>query len=117
MSDLYMYRRTIVRLYQPMNHRFQSWLFLLIILVIPGVVFLWQIWHLLPLYTNTGTRDAVKTAMTTVATREGWLLSDMLVTDVADDRIRLIHRAHRRGDDPESCHTIALTDFSLHPCD
>ncbi len=99
-----------------MNHHSQYRLFLFI-LFIPGMIFLFRIWKIFPLFANAHTREAAKTAMTTVAAREGWLLSDMLVTDVADDRIRLIHREHLRGNDPETCHTITLTDFSLHPCD
>ncbi len=86
-------------------------------MMILGTIFVYQIWNLLPLYTNAQTRNAVKTAMTTVAEREGWLLSDMLVTSVTADKIRLTHRQHLRGTDPKTCVRITLSDSSLHSCD
>src|SRR3989338_7562905 len=72
----------------------QQHLLFLFVLMITGIIFLLRIRNLFPLYTNTQTRNAVKTAMTTVADREGWLLSDMLATNVTADEIRLTHRQH-----------------------
>ena len=95
----------------------QQHLLFLFVLMITGIIFLLRIRNLFPLYTNTQTRNAVKTAMTTVADREGWLLSDMLATNVTADEIRLTHRQHLRGTDPETCVTITLTDSSIHSCD
>lgn len=89
----------------------------LLALVIPGALFTWQAWHLLPLYTNSVTREKVKTAMVSVADREGWLLSDLSVTDVRQGRVRLLHREHRRDPRPETCSMLLLSDSSLHPCD
>ncbi|NOS67847.1 MAG: hypothetical protein HOO67_05810 [Candidatus Peribacteraceae bacterium] len=87
------------------------------VLLIPGVLFLCQIWRLHPLYTDSSVRESVRTSMTDVAAREGWLLSDMLVTGVTADHVRLHHREHLRGADREFCVMIALADRSLHSCD
>lgn len=74
-------------------------------------------YRLLQLYMNSIARENVRTAMITVANREGWLLSDMLVMEVRAESIRLRHREHIRGQDPESCHIVTLADSSLHPCE
>lgn len=99
-----------------MNRRLQFRLFL-IVLCVPGAVFLRQAWLMLPLFADANARDAAKTAMTTVAAREGWLLSDMLVQAITPHDVRLIHRKHFRGSDTESCHLIALADFSIRTCE
>ena len=85
-------------------------------LVIPGMLLLWRIGNLLPLYTHSHTREAVHAALIHVSNREGWLLSDMLVKSITADDIGLIHREHIRGIDPETCRVIALADSSLHSC-
>ena len=102
-----------------MNHgnlrHLQLWSFLLALLI-PGTIFLMQIKNILPLYTNSQTRNAVRTALTAVADREGWLLSNVSVREVTKDHIRLIYRDHHRGPDQETCSILMLTDNSLHPC-
>lgn len=89
----------------------------IVFLFIIGVIFAWKASRLLPLYANGTVRENVKTAMAAVAAREGWLLSDMLVTEVSAENIRLTLRRHLRGQDPESCYVITLADSSLHPCE
>ena len=91
--------------------------FFLLALLIPGAFFLWQIWHLLPLFTESQTRTAVRASLIQIASREGWLLSDVIVNDVRRDRVRFTLREHRRGRDPETCYALTLNDSSLHPCD
>ncbi len=85
-------------------------------LLLPGTFFLWRIWNILPLYTNSQTREAVRHALTTAAGREGWLLSDMLVIEATADKVRLMHRHHIRGIDPEACAMISLSDSALCAC-
>lgn len=99
-----------------MNRRLQFWLFVIVLLV-PGTVFLRQAWNLLPLFADSNARDAVKAAVTAVAGREGWLLSDMFVKEVTTHYVRLTLRRHVRGADPESCRLIALADFSIRTCE
>ncbi len=86
-------------------------------LVVPGILFIRDIANLLPLYTNTAVRNAAQSTLTTVADREGWLLSDILVQHVTNDALQVTHRRHIRGNDPEACYVITLKDASLHPCD
>lgn len=99
-----------------MNRHLQSWAFLFI-LVIPGLMLLSRAWKLLPLYAHSMVRESVRSAMIETADREGWLLSDMLVTEITTESIQLTRRQHIRGKDPESCHIITLADSSLRPCD
>lgn len=99
-----------------MKYRLQSSLFFLT-LVIPGALLSYRIWNLRPLYVNNETRMAAKNALIEAVNREGWLLSNMLVRAVTAEEVRLIHRQHVRGIDPEACVIITLKDSSLRPCD
>lgn len=81
-----------------------------------SLLFLWNIWHLLPLYTDSTLRAQIKTSLTEIANREGWLLSDITVQGISADNVRLRHRIHRRGADPETCHDLILKDNSIQPC-
>lgn len=99
-----------------MSRRLQFRLFLAVLLV-PGTVFLLQAWNLLPLFSDSSARDSAKAAVTAVAGREGWLLSDMLAKEVTPHDVRLTLRRHLRGADPESCRLIALADFSIRTCE
>ena len=92
-------------------------LFFCAVLIAGGAIFAGKAWRLLPLYTSASTRDSVKSGLIAVTAREGWLLSDTFVTDVAQQNIRLIHHEHRRGHDSESCYMLSLSDRSLSPCD
>ena len=96
--------------------RHQPGLFLLALLI-PGMFFLWRIGNLMPLYTNSATRESVRSALVRAADREGWLLSNVDVREVAADRVTLTYREHRRGPDTESCFILRLSDASLRPCD
>ncbi|MBI2636186.1 hypothetical protein HYW84_02560 [Candidatus Peregrinibacteria bacterium] len=87
------------------------------VLLVTGAVFCRQAWNLLPLFWDSNARDAAKAAVTAVAGREGWLLSDMLVNEVTPHDVRLTLRRHVRGTDPESCRLIALADFSIRTCE
>ena len=86
------------------------------VLAISAVVLLSHIVHLVPLYADSGLRTTAKTALTTVANREGWLLSDIEIRRVTDEGLLVTHRRHIRGNDPETCYVIAFKDASLHPC-
>ena len=92
-------------------------LFFVLILLIPGMIFIGRIGYLLPLYTDSRTRETVKSALIAVTTREGWLLSDIDMRSVSNDSIRFIHHEHLRGPDPQTCYSLMLNDLSLSPCD
>lgn len=85
--------------------------------VMLGMVFAWKTWKLMPLYTDGALRQKASVAMQAVAEREGWLLSDMIATEITDDRIRLNHREHKRGTDNETCVMILLKDNSFAKCE
>ncbi len=102
--------------------------FIILIVKYPSVVFLalllvcgaplsWRILNILPLYTDADTRSSVRTALTEVSDREGWLLSNVSLDRIVHDRIFVTYSDHRRGDDPEKCLMIMMNDHSLLPCD
>ena len=95
--------------------RHQLALFLLVLLI-PGVFFLWRTEHLLPLYTDATTGESVKTTMIRVTDREGWLLSNVDVRIVTADRVTFLYREHRRGPDTTTCYILRRSDASLRPC-
>ncbi len=82
-----------------------------------AVFLLWRILHILPLYKNSEQRETIRTALTHVAEREGWLLSNISIEEVTSDHLKLIVRNHHRGPDAEICTTVNLSDSSLHPCE
>lgn len=95
---------------------FRHRLFALLMILLTAA-FLWKIWTLHPLYSNAAVRNDVHEALTSLADREGWLLSDISIREVTTDAVWFIHRQHHRGKDPEICYRMTLNDSSLHPCD
>lgn len=88
-----------------------------LILLLAGTTFLWRIWNILPLYTNTNIRSSTQSTLETITKREGWLMSNVSVTAVARERLTIMYRDHHRGRDPETCYTVTMPDASLHPCE
>ena len=88
-----------------------------LVLLVGGATLCLRIVNLFPLYVDAHTRNTVRTALTQVADREGWLLSNISVRNVTANTVRLIYRDHHRGHDPETCSTLTLADSSLHTCD
>jgi hypothetical protein len=74
-------------------------------------------WALRLLYTDADTRQRTRLAMEIVAKREGWILSDVQLREVRWSGLRIIHRQHTRGMDPETCYNFGFTDLVLRPCD
>ncbi len=95
--------------------RHQLPLFLLI-LIIPGIVFIMHIKNLLPLYTDPQTRNSIQSSLMQITAREGWLLSDIQIEEASANALRLIHREHHQGTDPQTCFVMALPSLSLTPC-
>ena len=81
-----------------------------------GAVLCWRIANVFPLYMNATIRMETETTLRTVADREGWLLSDMIIEHVTEEGLLVTHRRHIRGNDPETCYVIGFKDASLHPC-
>lgn len=97
------------------SKRIEGLLFALLAII--AIILTWRIMNILPLFTNSDVRTAAKTTLTTVADREGWLLSDILVQNVTNEALQVTHRRHIRGNDFETCYVIAFKDASLHSCD
>jgi len=92
-----------------------SHLFAAVVLVL-AVAFLLRAWALRPLYLDASMRDAVTAQVRAVADARGWFLSDVRIDHVAPDgSLRLTHRMHGRGEDPEECWLLPSTG-ELVPC-
>lgn len=91
-------------------------LFWLLCYVIAGVL-LPRAWALHSLYLDREERGHIRGTMQAVANEQGWLLSDMQLIRISDDRIRIIHREHVRGRDPEECFDALFASPELLPCD
>ena len=82
-----------------------------------AAIFFMKIIPLQMLYASAPTRAHAQATMQAVAAREGWLLSDLLLQGVTATYLTVIHREHRRGQDPAQCFVIHFADFALQPCD
>lgn len=81
-----------------------------------ALIFLVQIFPLLPLITSARTRALAHSTLENAAKREGWPISDMELRRVLTDRsFEVIHRTHTRGRDPSACFILTLS--SATPCD
>lgn len=74
-----------------------------------------RVWRLRDLYTDPALRAAAERAVTAVALREGWLLSDIQIISADDSSVTIVHREHmRRPPPPETC-TVGIA-FSTLTC-
>lgn len=71
---------------------------------------------LLPLYRDVAVRAQVRDTLNAVASEEGWLLSDMQLSAVVPEGIRIIHHRHHRGADEEECLYIRHDGRHISPC-
>ncbi len=106
----FLYEETLGKIITPLR------LFLVAAALIAAVLLV-RIWPLLPLYTSASTRAAVQHTLQTVASREGWLLSDISLLSITQDRMRVLYAPHVRGDDPAHCFSLSLITSALEPCD
>ncbi len=90
---------------------------LILVFVLIAVFFLWRLWDLRLLYTNATYRSYVQQGMTSLADARGWPLSDLSVRAVYPDRVRLIHRVHRKGPDATDCFELPFESDAILPCD
>lgn len=74
-------------------------------------------WALRLLYTDGAIRTQVQTALQRTADEHGWLLSDLSVTHVSDDHMRVVLTEHTRGTDPHECMDIFYEPYRLQPCE
>lgn len=84
-------------------------LFLLAVFVL-GVVFAVRAWSLRPLFLDASLREGVQRQIRDVAQSKGWLVSDVRIDAVGrDGTMRITHRRHGRGDDPQECWILPST--------
>ncbi len=81
-----------------------------IIVLLLAVIFVARAWPLRFLYLDASLRDAAQRQIRDVAAAKGWLVSDVRIDEVGPDgTMRVTHRRHRRGDDPEECWMLPST--------
>lgn len=98
--------------------RCQAFLFWFICAVVGAAIVL-KLASLLPLYTNAETRSQVQQSMQSVATQNGWLISDVEILSIHDAYFFISYRPHRFGRDPQPiCYQIEYADPALQevPC-
>ena len=87
-----------------------------IVVAVLACVFALRVWNLLPLYTDASMRAAVAQQLKDVARSQGWYVSDIRIDHIAPDgSLRLTHRKHGHGIDPETCWLLPSTG-ELTPC-
>ncbi len=87
-----------------------------LVAIVLAVAFARRAWALRPLYLDSSVRSAVQVQMRDVSHARGWLLSDVSIDAVLPDgSLRLTHRMHGRGVDPEECWFLPSTG-ELTPC-
>lgn len=95
--------------------RLQMPLFIFVSAVL-AIFFLWRLRDLRLLYTNATYRSYVRQGMTSLSDARGWPLSDLSIRAVYDDRVRLIHRVHRKGPDATECLELPFESDAILPC-
>lgn len=90
--------------------------FLIIVSALISIVCLWRLWDLQLLYTNATFRGYIRQGMTSISDARGWPLSDLSIRAVYPDRVRLIHRVHRKGPDTTDCLDAIFESDALPPC-
>lgn len=87
------------------------------VVILLAALFALRAWSLRPLYADASMRDAVAAQVRAVADARGWFLSDVRIDAVGiDGSLRLTHRVHGRGPDPEECWLLPSTG-ELVPCE
>jgi hypothetical protein len=88
---------------------------LLFVIAILISVLLWlpRAWALRAMYVDATLRSQVRTALTTVASREGWLLSDIELLSVSHGALAIRHHDHLRVPTPSTDCTVTLPSNTL----
>lgn len=90
-------------------------LFAIVVLPLAAVLFV-RTWPLRSLYLDASLRDAAQRQIRDVALSKGWLVSDIRIDAIqSDGTMRVTHRRHQRGDDPETCWILPSTGEPV-PC-
>ncbi len=79
-------------------------------------VLLLRFWPMRALYLNASVRSQTLVVLREASAKEGWLLSDISIDAVRPGLLRVTHREHVRGRDPESCITFELPSAEPLPC-
>lgn len=70
-----------------------------------------------PLYLSSDMRDRVQTAVQTISEQEGLLLSGISIQEISLNSVRIVARAHYRGEDIDRCLDINLSTVTSTPCE
>lgn len=68
------------------------------------------------IYRFPALRASVQRTLESVAAENGWLMSDIALTNVRWESIDILHRRHARGADTVRCYRILQAGTALEPC-
>ncbi|MFA6039797.1 MAG: hypothetical protein WCV62_02240 [Candidatus Peribacteraceae bacterium] len=98
------------------NHLLPALLFLTLLLGL-AMPFARRAWAIAPLYLDATLRHRTELALTQLTSRQGWLLSDLQIKEVAPSHVRLVYREHRRNPRSSACLILSLSTFETRPCE
>lgn len=93
-----------------------QWVVLFLAFFVMLIVLLPRAWALRSLALDSSVRGTASSTLRLMTDREGWLLSDITITRVAEHFLRFLHREHQRGEDPSTCFILRFEPLILIPC-
>ncbi len=87
-----------------------------IFLLLGATLLVPQAWQIRSLALDREIRSQVRSHIQQIADAHGWLLSDIALLEIQPKFIRILHRAHMRGRDPEECFIVRFGSSILHEC-
>lgn len=93
-----------------------QWHIFWVVCGVVGFVLSVQLWRLSPLYLDASLRSRTQELIQATATREGWLLSGLVIKHVTQNSVQLQYRSYVRGEDTIDCYMLSLDSGTLSPC-
>jgi dolichol-phosphate mannosyltransferase len=94
-----------------------QWLIFLLTLTLVALVVLWRLWAVRLLVFDPSVRERTREAYVSLSEHEGWLISDLSLRRVEENRVEFLYRPHGRNAPPAQCIRVRLDYFGWYPCD
>jgi hypothetical protein len=97
--------------------QYQAWKIFLAVVALIAFTQLAEAFRLWDLYFDAPKRALIVETMRRTADQEGWLASDIALTETRDRQVRFVHLPHHKGYDAPQCFTLRLSKTSKPvPC-
>jgi glycosyltransferase involved in cell wall biosynthesis len=83
----------------------------MLVMLLPRVI------HISPLYLDSDLRAKAQETIERMAGDNGWLLSDIAITDVSAEHLEFVHRYHHFGRDESQCMRVSFSSNQILSCD